>query len=169
MALVLNENSYTTTASADLYFETRIGSDAWTNASVNERNAALVTASLEIDDRAYIGYIADENQDLAWPRKSATYFDKRTGLQKTFAEDEVPDVVLKAVYEQALHVITNNDAVSSAGSAGKFESISVGSISLSDNTSTNAAKMPKVSNSPAGKLIAPLVRRPSGGGIWRAN
>ena len=168
MALVLNTNSYVTIADADTYFETRIDSANWIVTSEEIKEQALVTATSLVDDHAWIGSAVSSTQALAWPRSSAIYFDDRLGLQITVADDEVPERVKVAVYEQALHLINNEDLL--AGTTQTFESISVGSISLSDSNGdvTRTSIKPSVVMKP----IRPLIRKGSGGmgaSWWRVN
>ena len=169
MALVLNTNSYVTVADADTYFETRIDSANWVTADDEIKEQALVTATQLVDDHAWIGSAVSSSQALAWPRSNAIYYDDRLGQQITIAENEIPNRVKVAVYEQALHLVNNEDLL--AGTTQTFESISVGSISLSDSNSdvTRTSIKPSVAMKP----IRPLIRRGMGGGIgaswWRAN
>ena len=168
MALILSTNSYTTADDADVYFETRLGTSAWDVASEDDKDSALVTASLEIDDNSFIGYVTDTNQALAWPRSEASFYNKRTGLNETFDEDEVPTQVVNAVFEQALHILSNTDAVASAPSV-NYESISVGSISLSDSNGTNGSTTVSKVSKFSRKLISPLLVTSGGGSWWRSN
>jgi hypothetical protein len=168
MALVLNTNSYVETADADDYFETRIDSANWFDADDEIKEQALVTATLLIDDNAWIGSAVSSSQALAWPRKNAIYNDDRLGLQVTIAEDETPSRVKTAVYEQALHLVNNEDVL--MGQSQTFESISVGSISISDSNGDTTRTPMKPST--ALKPIRPLIRKGSSGmgaGWWRAN
>lgn len=168
MALVLNTNSYVEIADADTYFETRIDSANWFDATDEIREQALVTATQLVDDHAWIGSAVSSSQALAWPRKNAIYVDDRLGLQVTVAQNEIPSRVKTAVYEQALHLINNEDLL--AGTTQTFESISVGSISLTDSNSdvTRTSIKPSVVMRP----LRPLMRRGTtgqGSGWWRAN
>jgi hypothetical protein len=168
MALVLNTNSYVEIADADTYFETRIDSAEWTSATDEIKEQALVTASQLVDNHAWIGSAVSSSQALAWPRKNAIYNDDRLGLQVTIAENEVPSRVKTAVYEQALHLVNNEDLL--AGTTQTFESISVGSISLTDSNSD--VTRTSISPSVVMKPIRPLIRRGTSGpgsGWWRAN
>ena len=168
MALVLNTNSYVEIADADTYFETRIDSAEWTSATDEIKEQALVTASQLVDNHAWIGSAVSSSQALAWPRKNAIYNDDRLGLQVTIAENEVPSRVKTAVYEQALHLVNNEDLL--AGTTQTFESISVGSISLTDSISD--VTRTSISPSVVMKPIRPLIRRGTSGpgsGWWRAN
>jgi hypothetical protein len=168
MALVLNTNSYVTIADADTYFETRIDSSEWENADDETKEQALVTATQLIDERHWIGAAVSSSQALAWPRKNAIYYDPRMGQQITVANNEVPSQVKIAVYEQALHLVQNEDLI--AQKTQTFESISVGSISLSDNNNdvTKTSITPSIIIRP----LRPLIRRDGigmGGSWWRAN
>ena len=168
MALVLNTDSYVTIADADTYFETRIDSAEWEAADDETKEQALVTATQLIDERHWIGAAVSSSQALAWPRKDAIYYDPRMGQQITIANDEVPSQVKIAVYEQALHLVQNEDLI--AQKVQTFESISVGSIRLTDSNGdvTKTSITPSIIIKP----LRPLIRRDGigmGGSWWRAN
>jgi hypothetical protein len=168
MALTLNENSYVTVEEADLYLESRIDNANWFDADDDVKEQALVTATTLIDNNSWIGYAVSSSQDLAWPRKNAIYFDQRLGQQISFSEVEIPNNVKKAVYEQALHLVNNEDLLT--GTTQTFESISIGSLSISDSNS-DVTKIP-TSPSIVRKLLAGLVKSGSfgqGASWWRAN
>ena len=168
MALVLNTNSYVEIADADTYFETRIDSAVWSDSTDDIKEQALVTASQIVDDNAWIGSAVSSSQSLAWPRKNATYNDSRMGITISFGSTEIPAMVKTAVYEQALHLVNNEDLLT--GGTQTFESISVGSISLSDSNG-DVTRTP-MKNVLVLKAIKPLVVRGSsgmGGSWWRAN
>jgi len=168
MALVLNTNSYVEIADADDYLETRIDSANWFDADDEIKEQALVTASLLIDDNSWIGSAVSSSQALAWPRKNAIYNDSRLGMTVTIAEDEVPSRVKVAIYEQALHLIDNEDLL--MGTTQTFESISVGSISISD--SNNDVTRTPIKSTQANKSIKPLIVKGSigqGASWWRSN
>jgi len=168
MALVLNTNSYVTVADADTYFDTRIDTAQWVVLGDTIKEQALVTATQLVDDNAWIGSAVSPSQALAWPRKAATYPDDRLGYQITIPEDEIPERVKVAVFEQALHLVNNEDLLTETTQT--FESISVGSISLSDSNGdvTRTSIRPSLVMKP----IRPLIRRGSGGmgsSWWRSN
>lgn len=167
MALVLNTNSYVEIADADEYFETRIDSANWFEADEFIKEQALVTATLMVDDNTWIGSAVSSSQALAWPRKNAQYSDNRLGLVVTIADTVIPNQVKVAVYEQALHLVNNEDVL--MGATQTFESISIGSISLSDSNG-DVTRIPK-RPAEALKPIKPLIRKGSGGlggSWWRA-
>lgn len=168
MALTLNTNSYVEIDDADEYFETRIDSANWFDANDEIKEQALVTATTLIDARAWIGYAVSSSQALAWPRENAIYVDNRLGQQVTIANNVVPSQVKVAVYEQALHLLNNEDLL--AGKTQTFESISVGSISVSDsnNDVTKTSITPAIITRPLKDLLV-RGRQGVGGTWWRAN
>ena len=168
MALVLNTNSYVEVADAITYFETRIDAASWDTATAATRDDSLVTATQLIDNNPWIGAAVSSSQALAWPRKNVIYFDDRMGQSITIANNVIPNVVKVAVYEQALHLLNNEDLL--AQTVQTFESISVGSISLSD--SNNDVTRTSISPNIVMKPLRPLIRKGvSGMGTswWRSN
>ena len=148
--------------------ETRIDSSEWESSDDETKEQALVTATQLIDERHWIGAAVSSSQALAWPRKNAIYYDPRLGQQITIANNEVPSQVKIAVYEQALHLVQNEDLI--AQKIQTFESISVGSISLSD--SNNDVTKTSITPSIILRPLRPLIRRDGigmGGTWWRAN
>jgi hypothetical protein len=168
MALVLNTNSYVEVATADTYFVTRIDSATWDAAATALKEEALVTATQIIDNNPWIGAAVSSSQALAWPRKNVIYFDNRMGQSITVANTVIPNLVKVAVYEQALHLLNNEDLL--AQTVQTFETISVGSISLSDTNGdvTRTSISPNVVMKP----LRPLIRRGVAGmgtSWWRSN
>lgn len=169
MALTQYTNSYVTVDEADDYMDTRIDSANWFSTDFVTRESALVTASLLVDNNPWVGSAVSSTQALAWPRNNAIYADDRMGATITIAStDKAPTLVKKAVYEQALHLIDNEDLLQ--GKTQTFESISVGSISISDgnnDTTRTPIKSPFML-----KAIRPLIVRGKSGigsGWWRFN
>lgn len=170
MAIVLGTNSFVTVAEAEDYFATVLDSSGWDALDEAGKEAALISATRLIDNRSWIGTAVSSSQSLGWPRSGATYFDARLGLTVSPTNDEIPNKVKAATFEQALHLITNQDALQASGQV--FESITVGPISLSDSNKTS-----KPSNFSATALsyLEGLFTgsKGTGGGtgsaIWRAN
>lgn len=165
MALVLNTNSYVEVADADEYFETRIDSAQWFDLSDEIKEQALVTATDILDDNTWIGYAVSLSQALAWPRKDAKFLDPKLGLEISIPEDEVPSRVKTAVFEQALHLVSNEDLLLQTTQT--FESISIGSISITD--ANNDVTRTPIKTSNATRHIKPLLRKANGNSWWRAN
>ena len=157
MALVKGTNSYVTVAEADAYFETRIDSDIWFDASNSEKIQALVTSTAVLDQMSWAGVAVSAEQSLAFPR-NGSYFDPRAG--QVVVLDGVPSRVVQACYEQALHILANEGLYSSTGSV---TSLQVGAIKL--DTVIAPENIAPVSN----RLVKPLLVN-NGANMWyRAN
>jgi len=169
MALVVNTNSYVSIADANEYFDTRIDSANWFSAITDVKEQALVTATLMVDENAWLGSAVSSSQALAWPRKNVIYYSNKMGQQMTIADTVVPEQVKIAVYEQALHLINNEDVL--LGQTQTYESISIGSISLSDSNG-DVQRIPK-KPAEAMRPIRELIHRGRSGGMggnwWRSN
>ena len=157
MALEKDVNSYTTVAEADAYFADRLGSEKWTAADNTKKERALITGSRALNDYPWSG--SAKSTTLAFPR-TGSYYDPALGYDVPM--DPVPQRIITASLELALHLLTNPGVLSAQSS---FDSISVGDISL-DYRSTMPSAPPVVA-----KIIRPLlIAGGSAGDIWwRAN
>jgi len=159
MALSKGVNSYVTRSEADVYFGDRLDVADWTNATTGQKDQALVTATGLLDNLVWEGTISDESQSLAFPR-NGDFFDPRLGGWSRLDGVAVPDRVIRATYELAVHLIVNDGILDSTGSA---ENISVGSIQIS------TIKNPSVIPSLVRAIIKPLLINGGSRGWWRAN
>jgi len=81
---------YTTISETNTYFETRLHTDAWDEASTTERTAALTMATEAIDRLNFLGKMAEDDQELQFPRDEDT---------------DVPNDIKKACSEIALALL----------------------------------------------------------------
>lgn len=161
MALVKDVNSYATVAEADIFFEDRLGSEAWLEADATKRAQALVTATSLLDEMTWSGYAVSDSQALAFPRVGS-YFDPRLGCDVELPTANVPARVVNATYEFALHLLTNEGIMDDTGG---LESIKVGPIELKN------LKSASMTPSTVLRQVNPLLKSQGGGGNlwWRAN
>ena len=125
MALVKGTNSYITVSEADTYFEDRVNAATWNeDFSDDEKAMALVTATSILDEQPWIGFSSEE-QDLVWPR-TGSYLDRPRGRYIQFGS-AVPQAILDATAELALHLLSNADVLESSGGV---TSLSLGPIEL---------------------------------------
>jgi hypothetical protein len=110
-----NSNSLVSVEEADAYFTTRLGGGAW--AEVDEPEAALITATAELELKRYLGTKTDSDQALKWPRSGIYNED---GV--LYDEDVIPARVKQACFELALELGQDPDSLSSSGLEG-FKSI----------------------------------------------
>lgn len=75
MTLVLDDsvggasaNTFASLAEATAYMDSRLNGSAWTSATEDDQNRALVEATRELSAMAWKGQRVTETQALAWPR-----------------------------------------------------------------------------------------------------
>lgn len=157
MALQKNVNSYVNTVEADFYFEDRLDATAWTSASEAVKEQALVTATANLDNMTWTGVAVSETQNLAFPR-IGSYFDPKFGTTITFTS-EVPQRIKVATYELALHLMSNDDVLSTSDTV---RSLHIGTIKLIDIKSPSVPSVVK-------KQINPMLTNSGANLWWRAN
>lgn len=159
MALVKGTNSYVTVAEAEEYFADRLNATAWLTAEDSQKSQALVTATTMLDNLDWAGAAVNPSQSLAFPR-NAEYFDPRVGMMIT-SVSIVPERILHATFEQAYHLLNNDDLLDNTG---LIKNLSVGSVNL--GIIRPASKMPMTVK----RLIKPLlVNSNLSNSWWRAN
>jgi hypothetical protein len=94
-SIVGNFEYYGTLTAADLYFDNRLFSDCWINATIKDRQSALIAAARAIDKLNYIGCKNDTDQNLQFPRGD---------------DITIPVEVEYAAYEIALKLLEGADS-----------------------------------------------------------
>lgn len=150
-------NSYVTMADAEEYFSNRLDVAAWTEASLELREQALVTATMALERYVWIGRVVDVNQPLSWPR-TGSFFDPRLGY--TVDLSGIPQRIKTAQLELAYHYL-NNDGVLDSG--GGVSEVKVGPIHV------KGIESPSIASVVAQNYLAPLLASAGGRQWWRAN
>ena len=130
-------NSYITRANAQVHFNGRLSADEWTNASNADKDRALIMATYRMEQEQYEGSPVTTSQNLKWPRYSA-YNDSGD----TYASDEIPDVVERAVCELALAILKDPTIMSDSGMEG-FTKVGVGPLAVEPRASRRAGTLPQ--------------------------
>jgi hypothetical protein len=154
--LIKNVNSYVTVEEADEYLATKLDADDWSALTQEKKEQALITATGYVDSFAYLGYVVDDEQPLAFPRVGE-YFDIKLGKVVSLGPD-VPVRVQKAVIETALNMLDNPIDDGMSVTSLKIE----GAIAL-----TGIKQSPSLSHRAYSEL-KPFINN-SGGMWWRAN
>ena len=157
MAVIVNQNSYVSLTDADAYFLARLGSEVWSEATPEQKEAALRTATSLLDNMRWCGMTAVEGQPLAFPRKMS-FFDPSQG--RVVTPEGLPPRLVNAQLELSLHLLESEDALSAVTSV---ESLSVGPISLT-NIKKAASVPARVLN-----MVRPMLVNNGANVVWRAN
>lgn len=98
-----NADSYVTLAYANTYFNQRLGSNVWIEASDTDKEKALRQAAQMLDANFdWVGEIADDVQSMRWPREWATDRDGRD-----IENDEIPVPLQQAQCEMAKQLLAD--------------------------------------------------------------
>jgi len=118
-------NSYISLADANTYHSDRANT-AWASATEAARNAALIKSAQWLDGKyrdRWIGFKADEDQSLCWPRYEA-YDEDGYYIDS----DAVPTRITYAQAEAALAIIDGTDLTPTLDRGGKVRREKVGPI-----------------------------------------
>lgn len=112
---------------ADIYFSERLGAESWAELENEKKQAAITTAKDNINQLHFIGTKLNPQQPDAFPRN---YKGK---------EIQLPDDVIKAIFEEAFYLINSED-MGFEGIPDGVQSLSLGSASISfkSNIGTNS-------------------------------
>ena len=94
--------AYDTYDNADDYFEGKLHTLAWDEATNAQKTTALIEATQRIDRLRFSGFQVDDDQELEFPR----YYDLEAGAE---GDEEVPDDILIATYEVAYALLDGVD------------------------------------------------------------
>lgn len=163
-------NSYVTLAEAETAMEARLNADAWTAATTDLKNRALVEAQAELQSLDWVGTRTDAVQALAWPREYAidpdapSDADLDTLPDPTFDDDEIPVRVKQAQIELAFQFIKagTTDLAMASGSDGilrkKVGPLETEYAGPGQRATRGLSRFPRVI-----ALIAPLLSSGAGG------
>ena len=120
VTLIVGTNTYVTRADASTYFEGRLGASAWDDADATDQDKALVQATRAVQSLTFKGRKADTTQALAFPRcypRDDRYYTRSSEHQfedppypRMICDETVPQVVIDAVCEEALQLLTDSSA-----------------------------------------------------------
>lgn len=132
-----NSNSYASLAEANLYFDSHpYYSDAWAGLGENDREAALIRASLQLDSLiTWYGVIANLSQAMDWPR-IGVYDDEGRAIPSNI----VPNQVKYATMEMAYY-LSKGDPFAPSGGQG-LDELKIDVIELKFASSTTPVPVP---------------------------
>lgn len=131
-------NSYAELADGDTYHEAHLYGTAWEDASSDEKNRALVSATRMLDTWFdWIGVIATESQALRWPRIDAYDPDGRL-----LSDDEIPATVVNATIELARSLLGGDREADSDTQVQGIQSVEAGSVKVAFKGDVSAKPIP---------------------------
>lgn len=133
-----SSNSYVSVSEADVYFGERLNATAWTAASTDDKERALIMATRRIDQERFLGWKTVEQAALKWPR-DGVYDDDGDDYDSSV----VPDIVKQATYELALKLLADgtSDYVLPTGLE-EFRRAKVGSLEVERDPTFRAGELP---------------------------
>lgn len=161
-----SDNSYVTLAEAEAHFANRLNSSVngdWTNDSSgvartdDVKKAALITATLRIDEEMFLGAKASTTQALKWPRYDVYDED---GI--AFSSSTIPARVKQAVYICALELLKVDFLTEDY--LQNFSFFSAGNIQFKQFTQQSAGRLP----AEVTRLLRFVMTSGSGGRLVRA-
>ena len=120
----MTQQSYLSVQEATELLTNTIGAESWMSLTDTNKNASLIQASFLLDSNFdWFGSIADQSQELRWPRTGVVDRDNRQIPSNT-----VPQSIKYATALMALH-LTKAGGISTVTT--NLKSLKVGPISLS--------------------------------------
>jgi hypothetical protein len=126
---------------------------AWATATTDAKNRALYTAAQRLDRERYLGARSTDTQSMQWPRtgvrKPDTYINTyAVGFPFRISTDyytdtEIPTQIKQAQAVLAVFLNNNTDSLGLSGLE-DYNSVSIGPISVTLNTSSPQAGADKV-------------------------
>lgn len=134
-----NANSYLTVSDAQSYMGERLNTSDWDNASTDEQEAALISATRRLDQEHWEGTRTDPDpadQALEWPRNNT---EDQNG--HVYDNDIIPQPIKDATAELALAML-GEDLLSDTGLEG-FEEVEIGPLQVTPRHMQEAGELPE--------------------------
>ena len=144
ISITVGTNSYISLADAETYFEGRLNSDSWDDASEDNKNRALVSATRNIDRQFLEGEKYSSDQILEFPRT----IDETT---------TIPTSVEEATCEEAISQLEEGYQIKKDIRDG-LKSKKVGDMSKSYNSNTSRSGT-RLYSSEATSLLKSYLKR----------
>jgi hypothetical protein len=118
----VDANSYASVADGDAYHDGHLYATAWTEATLANKEKALVFSTRLIDAEYHFnGVKANEAQALQWPREDCRDPDADGWNGGTVPGEIVPGAVLNATCEQARELLILDRTAAPAGEGLKYQ------------------------------------------------
>lgn len=131
-----SSNTYQSQTTADQYFADRLDATAWTGASSDSKDQALLMATRRLEQESWEGGKSDTDQALAWPRYGTV---DRDGFYQD--SDAIPTEIVRAQAELALALLANTDFLSNTGLE-NYKRVKVGPVEVETRTFIVGGELP---------------------------
>jgi len=126
--IVISSNNYDVyelRATADIYFNAKLGNTSWKDASGADKDKALVSSTRLLELQAYLGVVTDTTtpQPLLWPRTGIT---DRQGI--AVLNSVIPDDILSAYYELAQAFIDDTELANTGNQDDNTKRVKAGDV-----------------------------------------
>jgi len=126
-----SSNSYVTLAEANTYMGDRLHTTAWTAATNDTKNSALLWAARLLDRTVrWSGSKASESQSMEWPRSGMIYHDG-----SEVPDDEIPVAIKEAQIETAFSLLSGDRLAENSVSAQGINKIKAGPVEIGFSSS----------------------------------
>jgi hypothetical protein len=109
-----NSNSFITVATGTTLANNGLNTDAWTDATADDKARALISATLELNPLDWVGTRATTTQALSWPRSDAEINGR------PITTTEIPREVQQATFDLALALLQEDTTATSGTAPGEL-------------------------------------------------
>ncbi|MDB6056457.1 MAG: hypothetical protein JWO95_301 [Verrucomicrobiales bacterium] len=137
-----NANAYANAADGDAYHDGHLYATSWTNATLANKEKALVFATRVIDSQyRFHGYRATTTQALQWPRSNCPDQDSAPNSAGVayFDSTHIPAVLINATCEMARALLSTDRTAAAPGEGIDATQTSASSSSKSGTTSSSVS------------------------------
>lgn len=139
VTITVDENSYISLEDANEYFNGRLNSSEWEEATDTDKKKALITATKRIDYLNFIGRKESLGQSLKFPRVYSHSPNSFFPDSQSVVSGTKPDDLLDATCEEAIALLSQNLEVEKRQRDG-IESEKIGDTSRSYNSNVVESK-----------------------------
>ena len=97
-----NSNSFITVATGNTLANNALNTDAWTDATTDDKSRALLMATLGLNPLDWVGTRATTTQALSWPRTDAEINGR------PIEDNEIPREIQQATFDLALAILQDD-------------------------------------------------------------
>lgn len=133
----ITSNSFVSLEEADTYLEAHLQATEWAVFNEEQKKAALISSTREINQLRFSGRKATTSQALSWPRTGIIDYDG-------FSVTGIPQALKDAVCELSIYRLTEDDRIAGDFELENLKSVEIGPIKYTVNANTSVSIPPIV-------------------------